>query len=403
MNGGNITDITHEEALKLLSDYYKTLKPTVSPEYIFVGNVHGDMNQFILPLIDSGIITVNGVKYGDDDIYPEARMVNLDYTINNSSTIVIYLGDMINEYMFSRQIIQILKDLLIKTSNVKFIYGNHDCSLIGRYDLFTSDLLNISEDIPTLWTTLKNELRGYPNIRIIGDKITYKNNPEDGQKFLKSYLTPLFSDLFHIFSNNLGRVCISTIVNDEPFMLSHTTWTKKALSDILLTVKPYGSRPGDHLKQQLDKITSHIPSPKSIEIIKNYSQNTDYNTLSDAVNDVFRSQSKLYISKNGLTYTRNIENIFLNHIVGHSVGHSHRDINVNIEPSSSKSERKMKLKPTIINDKKIYYFDFGCSAGYEHDEISKPDYVMVKDKTLSLSILPEFSFELKSGKYVLNV
>ena len=60
--------------------------------------------------------------------------------------------------------------------------------------------------------------------------------------------------------------------------------------------------------------------------------------------------------------------------------------------SKFNSERKKKLNPTIINGNKIYYFDFGCSAGYDHDEISRPDYVYLCEKGMFVTDLPGFSF-----------
>ena len=131
---------------------------------------------------------------------------------------------------------------------------------------------------------------------------------------------------------------------------------------------------------------------KMNDINFNISEQSDYIELSKAVNDVFKSKSRLYISKNNITYSRNTDTIFLNHIVGHTIGSEWRDINVNIKQSTYYDERMSKLNPDIINDKYIYYFDFGSSAGYDHDEISRPDYVYIKDSEMFVSNLPAFSF-----------
>ena len=93
-----------------------------------------------------------------------------------------------------------------------------------------------------------------------------------------------------------------------------------------------------------------------------------------------------------------MKNIFLNHIVGHSSGAEFRDQNVNPSPSLYYNERTSKLTPTFFNNRTVYYFDFGCSAGYDHDEISHPDFVYSNERGLFVSNLPAFSFILSNGQ-----
>lgn len=409
MKGGNITDITQREGIKLLSRYWKTMNSADEMDVIFVGDVHGDFNQFIAPLIQSKLITISSDEI-EEHIEQGMPIYTPKYIIDkNSSVKVVYLGDMVDEWIFSRSIVYMLHDLL-KTipNNVKYIYGNHDLSIISRYYLFKSRQLDISEDIPCLWNTLKKELNYVKNLKIVKNKAFLDGDEQKGSDFIFNYCCPLFEHLFTIFKENLGTVSLAIEINKTQYMISHTTWTIPALKQLISTNdSTNANRLNDFNPEQKKPLINETFDLKTellfINDVVKHKSCLDYKKLSDAVNKVFRTKTRLYLSKNLLTYTRTIDNAFLNHIVGHSPGFEYRDQHVNSSPSTYDFERKQKLSPTIISTFKIYYFDFGCSAGYDHDEISRPDYVYTTSKGMFVSNLPALSFISLNGKDALLI
>lgn len=402
MNGGNITDISQEEGVKLITKYWSNMKERVNSDICIVGDVHGDLNQFLAPLVMLGIITLTGEVTTIDDIPLPS------YTINSTDKRVIYLGDMIDEWIFGRQVVRMLRDLLEKTKNITYIYGNHDVALIGRYQLFKDGLLTIPFDLPPLWETLKSELNYRRDIKIYGTKIEKDGSVEKGEKFLQQYLTPLFEDLYWIFSHEKGQVSKACMINGESFIISHSTWTLGALRQLNEGQTSMTERPSDKVNSQLlpaiDGKNVNERSDIISDIIRVRQCPTDkYQSLSTECNRLFHSRSRLFVSRNAITYTRNKEGIFLNQITGHTPGSEWRDIGVNVGPSRFHDEREKKLVPESINGKKVYYFDFNCSAGYDHDELSRPDFVYVREEGLGVTDLPSFNFVLSNGKQAMMV
>ena len=426
LEGGNKTDIDQLQGLELIAKYWATgwqrFNNFIDAKAIFVGDVHGDMHQFIAPLVMSKVIALSGnIKTINSNIH----LYVPEFTFStNDSTRIIYLGDMVHEWLFSRSIVTLLHEILKEKKNVYYLYGNHDVSIIGRYFLFKERKLKLPYDIPALWQTLKKELNPYPDIRIHNDVILYRNSEEKGLNFLYSYIEPLFENMYQIFVNQLGRLCLCVEVNKEPFIVSHSTWTYNAikqLSEVLSSSKDSAEelnkyeRPGDRLPSQSEPLLSSdlvkthqqrfdgnmkqfiLNVRKRINYRKPQTEVTDdYILLSKICNELFLLLSRRTISKNYVTYSRNTENVFLNQIVGHSIGDEFRDINVNPGQSTYENERKNKLSPFSVNDRKIYYFDFGTSAGYDLDEISRPDFVYVDEREeLRVSKLPGFNFIAK--------
>lgn len=480
--GGNITDISEYEGVRLACQYWSAdqsdtkLDEVKKSKLIFVGDVHGDINQFIAPLVLSGLITivnaVNEVKsYGSKIYIPH-------YKINKNKTVkIVYLGDIVNEWIFNRTITYMLYDLLKNASaNVYYLFGNHDLALIGRYHLFKQNKLNLSLDIPALWETAKKELNYVRDLKIYRDKAELNGDPVKGAEYVHKHLMPVFESLYSIMNEGLGKVCLPIEVNNKRYMLSHTTWSVYGLIELIKTDKPNDidsnaglvgkknskkkedgnneqqtqeqkqvvppiddedtiaqsqiikiktpvlTRPSDLEPSQIEPITSNTSSKKYtafiqtvIDKIKPFidaqklippevHDEIDYVRLAEAVNIHFITKSRLYISKNVLTSTRTTKAVFLNHIVGHSPGDEFRDQNVNIGASTYFKERMSKLThPAYINKRIIYYFDFGCSAGYDHDEISRPDFVFSSASGLYVSTLPGFSYIKSNGKDALLV
>ena len=428
LSGGNITDISQYDGVRLISKYWASVcksgkfeefgvqKVSSSAERIvFVGDVHGDLNQFIAPLVLNNLITLTGeveerkIKSLISDDH--SVLVLPKYTIHDNVNVkVVYLGDLIDEWIFSRQVVVMLYDLLKNAKNhVFYIYGNHDLAVIGRYHLFCSKSLNLALDIPALWQTLKKELNHIKNLKIYKTVAELDGEPVKGFNYINNYVSPIFEYLFKIFESNFGAISLAIKIQNKNFMISHTTWTTNALQQLLSTHEEVKSspdaRPSDTNPEQLKPlIPSHTPNTDDIEIINSIissqqpHESIDYAKLSNAVNSVFRSKSRLFICKNFLTYTRITKTIFLNHIIGHSSGAEFRDQNVNSTPSTYFNERQSKLSPTFFNGRTVYYFDFGCSAGYDHDEIGRPDFVYSTPNGLYVSNLPAFSFINSNGK-----
>ena len=235
--GGNITDITQEMGVKLISKYWSNVEGMSNDKviYSFVGDIHGDLHQFLAPLVLNNVIKLTGdVEVVDEKIklyvpkYDVVDVKKVDGKVDDkvdscptcSSCKIMYLGDVANEWIFSRQIAIMLYDLL-KKDKVAYIYGNHDLSIIGRYHLFKEHTLKIPEDIPSLWETIKKELNCIPNIKIFRDTILYDNDAEKGERFLYEYISPLFDNLFKIFNEQLGRVSYAASFNKTPFIISH--------------------------------------------------------------------------------------------------------------------------------------------------------------------------------------
>lgn len=405
--GGNITDISQYNGIKLITSYWSSYKDIHEAPYSFVGDVHGDLHQFLAPLVINNIIKLkNSLTTIDEKIHFYIPEFEINETTSSPhSPKVVYLGDIADEWIFSRTIAAMLYKLL-KANKVIYIYGNHDLAIIGRYHLFKQRKLNFALDLPPLWETVKKELNPIRSIKFYKETILLNNSEENGLDFLYKYLEPLFENLYKIFMEGLGVVSLPVEVNKTQFIISHSTWTKNAIKQLIQkqdsTTSSNSNRPSDKEESQLLPLNpNHKPSETSINYLASIlssSSAIDYSQLANAVNDIFNGKSRLFISKNNITYSRNIENIFINQITGHSIGGEFRDINVNPTPSTYERERKEKLKPTIINGCKIYYFDFGSSAGYDHDEISRPDYVYLESNGMFVSNLPGFSFITSSGK-----
>ena len=427
MIGGNITDISQYDGVRLITKYWLSIdssnKKSLYEEYnvkilssslIFVGDVHGDFNQFLAPLVLSGLISItDSVK----EYKYKASIVYLpSYKINKSSNIkIIYLGDITNEWIFSRPIAVMLFDLLQQIPhNIKYIYGNHDLAIIGRYNLYEQKKLNFALDIPALWNTLKKELNHVKNLKIYKTIAELDGELSKGYDYIHAYLAPLFDSLYSIFIQNLGSISYVVEISKKPYMISHTTWTIQALQQLInnnYSINSVNSdRPSDNNPEQLKPLISSIPSTELTEYIETIKHSINsahnqinYQKLSNAVNKLFITKPQLYICKNLLTYTRITKNIFLNHIIGHSSGAEFRDQDVNPNPSTYYHERQSKLSPTFFNGRTVYYFDFGCSAGYDHDELSRPDFVFTNSDGLFVSNLPAFSFVISNGSDALLV
>ena len=447
MKGSNILDINQINGIKLITRYWSKQHPTVPDKSVmFVGDIHGDLHQFLAPLVLSGLITLTGkiinfeqhiYSINEEDFkvptkfnteqkqdpkhiifapkYDECDVYIPDYTINiKCNSTIIFLGDFIDEWVYSRNIICMLSSLYTHSEihkNIITIFGNHDLGIIGRYAMFRKHLISIPEDLPTTWNTMKRELRAYPNVRIIGNELTYKNKADTN--FVTEYVTPLFEEIYHIFRyhSQLAKVCF---INDEPVVISHTIWSSSAIEKFVNDVPRTTQTDREHdnlpIQSQPVAINGSSYDPAFMKLILrelgNYNSkipNGDVSNLISNMNKLYFTRSNKFMCKNNITYTRTVEKACLNQVVGHTPGGWFRDIGANPGLSQFNSERLKKLEPTMNNNCKLWYFDFGVSAGYDRDEISRPDFVYTTAKGFEVTNLDAFKYCLNKDKYGMNV
>lgn len=400
--GGNKIDIPVKDAVKLVTSYWSQQQKEYEPPYVFVGDVHGDMHQFLAPLVLCGIIRLTGkiikVKYSE---YEECNMYIPEYELlDNPETTVIYLGDMIDEWICSREIVYMLYDLLVHSESVRYVFGNHDLNVIGRYKLWEAGKLNLRKDVANLYHTVKKGIRHFENINFVNKEVTYKG--KDGSAFLHEYVRPIFEKLYKIFADDLGQLSIAVEIKDIPYIVSHCTWRVKSLLALCnfnmcrLWREKLNECDKSEIMQKplLDGAVIDEDDVKCVNKYINKHPETleEYEELSSACNNIFRAQSALFIAINNVTYTRIVDNIFLNQITGHTFGGEWKDAGINPDNSYTYEERINKLNPLIVNDKQIYYFDFACSAGYNVEEYSTPCFVYTVDDEFKISDLPTFVF-----------
>lgn len=400
--GGNTTDITQMDALKLIVKYWSSLNINhIETPYCFVGDIHADFNQFLAPLICTGLIKLTGkiILFSQDNSeYPEANIYIPEYTINSEcKTKIMFLGDLVDEWIFSRNIVCMLYKLLAHdklTNNIFYCFGNHDLSIVGKYNVFKQYMsqkkcFDVFTNLPNVWIAMKRELSGSANVKIECNKLFYKTNNEfkENDLFVNSYLSLYFEVMYELYCK-YGKFAYVAYLNKSPFIISHTTWTPIAIEHYLkniprkvqkrtsniLETEPITNSANQDIKPFESVLDSLNDLNKQIEFPAN-----EYNSLVSLINTFKLSRTNEYVSANELTYTRNNNNVFVSQIVGHSAGGAFRDLDVNSEFATYNNERINKLKPVIKNNCKIYYFDFNASSGYDHDEISRPDFVYLDE------------------------
>jgi hypothetical protein len=415
MKGGNVHDIKQEIGVKLITKLYFERKPNDEfpdkEKTIIVGDIHGDLHQLLAPLVINNIIKLTGevveLKYNDmnDELEQEfdessVWMPVFDVVSNNKVKLIL-LGDIVDEWIFSRTILVLLCNLMDKI-NIEIIIGNHDIAIISRYELFRQGMLNVFFDIPILWNTIKKELKPYKRIHVYGNIIEYDGNTELGNKFLIEYMQVYFNCLYKIFQHDCAKIGTTIKLKNNMFIVSHTTWTLKSLLELINEVNDGASRPNDSNEIQKYPILPETRDNDEVKKIKTTNvSNENLSKFVVLVNKIFKGSTRLYCSKNKLVSGRGNRGIIFNTICGHTIGGAARDIGVNVEFSELENERKKHLNPETIEGKSIYYFDFGASAGYNHDEISRPDFITICDDKINISNLNSFTFETINEKHAL--
>lgn len=382
MHGSNLgVDITSFNAIRLIINYWKNIKPIddINIESIGVGDCHGDLHQFLAPLIINNIIELTGnlkkTSYNKDvEIDNDFRYIFIpEFKIIKSSNIpIIYVGDLIDGGMFSRQILRMIYKLIKHKTNVFYLYGNHECRWIGNYDKFKSGE-NIKDLIPY---SIETFLRGFnidefPDISVSDTKIKYKNDLAKGDNFLNNYWAGQMKLLYHMHKKGMMHVCYPY----KNIMFSHTTWNYNSLK-LLLN------------KNELENL-------KDIYKLDINNQISEYKKYSNIINKRFITLPISDVERNKITYTRNIDNpLYFNHVCGHTQPDLWREIGVNKGQATFYEERKIKASGVKIGNVIVYYIDFSVSGVFDEDYVSRPDYVMfLNEKTLTVSNLPGFYFE----------
>lgn len=457
--GSNITYIRPKSAVGLISKYWSSVEPNINNKTIFVGDIHGDLHQFLAPLVMSGLITLDGtvkeianenaykstmfVKGSETDIvskvehFPELNLYIPSYKVNsNCSSKIVFLGDVIHEWIFSRPILYMLTDLLRNVPDkLIFIYGNHDCNILAQYPLFRRRKLNIEKCLETTFHTMSNELSMFPNVNFNKFELIYMNSSDKGIEFMYSYMSHLFEPLYEIYSNCLGTLSKCFVIDSVPIIVSHTTWNMTMVPRVVLekNLNSYLQDSDNSVYEKLNPDYETKPESKTyimklfksvrdpdlahLRVIREKLLNlklnvSDYEHISDSMNDIFNGLKSITLSNNMILYNRSTEFIFMNHIIGHTPGFEWREVGINVTPCTYRNERLEKLKPEIINDKSVYYWDFHCSAGYDLSEYSRPDFVYVDNNRMErnrdgkrihedvfeMSNLPSFNFIINNEK-----
>lgn len=452
--GANITRISLHAGIDLALDYWLHIQPTLTNHTIFVGDVHADINQFIAPLVMSGLITLTGelalipneqaykstifAKTDKDEElmnlphYDELTLFVPKYTINKTCTSkIIYLGDLIHEWIFGRVVMYMLHDLLNQVpDNIVYIYGNHDLNVLAIYPLYRRRLINMGNIMQTTYDTMAKELNMYKSVHFYQFKVDFNGDELLGQVFTYAYLAHIFEPLYDIFVNRRGRLSHYINIDNVPFIVSHCVWDLKWIPNFIdskasgmnnnLSYVHYSvySRVTDYKAKPESKeylLSLHSccksksgPSPTSVDITKLTERKLkgyEYRELSEAMNDIIDGSQFIALTNNIMLKNRVTYNMFVNQITGHTPGGSWRDIGANVGHSTFYEERLKKLTPELHNERYLFYWDFNASAGYDKDEFSRPDFVYVANEHVNVQTysadeindtneLPESIFEI---------
>lgn len=328
---------TPKELIRLIVWKYRAIRPASPfndkdrPSAIFVGDVHGDLNQFLLPLLDSGSITLTGEIEVIDGAFPEDTLYIPKFTAHETKTNVYYLGDMVDKWIFTRTIAVMLERVLKACPNVKFCFGNHD---IIRLQSLTDEVLkkHIWWCVPDLY----KELAYSTNITM--KRVNkYKESTEMFEKFARAYFSPVFKAFKEIVKLDNAQVLFEHATPKAKYICSHTYTCADALTEIGL---PETCRNIDEINKRFKELV--------------------------ATND------KLISGKCKLFWNRDKEPIFDNCVVGHTPGATLETINRG--PIHFYEDRKQKCLPQKLGNKNVYYFDLAASAGMQAGDISAPDY-----------------------------
>ena len=384
---------------------------------IFVGDCHGDLYQFLAPLILTGFAKFKDHEIEDKYIkgsriepYDEMAREDLRSSLGISLTPeieylfkipfihleyepsvlknrrIIYLGDYVDRGIASMTILLLIQDIKKRTNvDIEFLIGNHEAFAINVLNRVYEENKPLREKMITyqnmLFTFLSNyrkfEIKdNFPPITLHGDTVMFDGDRKKGInlvfQFYKSY-----AKLLSTFVNKRYFKLFSSY---HEFLVAHNIVTKNMLR-IFSARSPFS----------IDEI-----DPKDVKL------------LAFAVNEAFYNMPIGDIIASGLLMQRTLEGCTFNMIVGHTVGGSKKMIGFNNLESYSNEDRWKHLIPYIPpgQTNKIYFFDFGVTFGEDEYNYSKPDFVMFKDgKPTGLSQLDAIQMSddiQKTSKIAIN-
>lgn len=352
---------------------------TTNSRLLFIGDVHGDLNQFLLPLVDNGIIELTGrvqTAYKGKTIERISNVYVPEFKILRTDIDVYYLGDFIDEGNYSRNIVLMLDELTKKLERLHLVIGNHEANLLSYYNRWKEKTLRFA-DVKSYWSTLQKELSAYEEVQLVKDQLIIRKKGVKSEDFLYDYTTPLFKTLHKLFISSKIKIAYECKLGSSTFIVSHTLITNRAINDLIAGIP---RRKGDDTRPIVGG------DPKSIGI--------------DQINDMFLHSTSEFIGANRLVYNRLEKDLrFDNYIVGHTPGGSLRQLHINEKLCKFDDERAQHCTPTKPDARhSIYYFDILASAGLDHDNVSTPDYFYWENDMMKVSHANALHLEYASDK-----
>lgn len=333
-------DITQHEAILITTQYlykYQESHDRVNYKHIFVGDVHGDLLQFILPLIDTGTITLTGKVTSVKQKYTELDIHLPEYSCNKCNSEIYYLGDLVDGWIFSRQVVIMLARIMRECKNVHLCFGNHDATYMVNSD--TTDMSKFDKH----YGSLRHLGNSYSTLKFYRGK--FIDSPDD---FLSEYYRPMLLAYKELWK--MGEVMHYVVTDIGVLVASHTIITTTALEDL-----------GVEYKEPLKELVSDI-------------------------NKAFKTKDAAYIEKNRLLSNRSdAKRVFPKQIVGHTVGGLYYlppdKPEVNPVPVRTTEDRIQHCTPT----NGIYYIDIGASASDYTSYTSTPDYYYIANGKMNVT------------------
>lgn len=355
--------------------------------YLFIGDIHGDLNQFLAPFHIHKIY-----KNFNYDIYSNSFTWENDVNYNKYS--LIFLGDIFHYSVYDDIIANTLLKMLDKQLTWKWILGNHD-SLIISYGLLKDkkNFLKIYN-----YSYFKHIFRSYlPGVQYLF------NNNED--MFNKIY--PYLNELYHtndisakmISAMKQNKICYSCVINNH--FVSHASITKEGINEFIMLLK-YENSFIKYIKN--DFVITNQNSCHLFSSIDNDIINDDtYYKLKKSTSMIYISKilNKLFLNLNGSYFLQKIQllNVVSPDCLFHSInGHISGIKIINNENSKhnifnykscyNPIQRNINCKLGMLNYNGTLtkYIDFGSSVKdvfenftYKMLKISQPDYLILEN------------------------
>ena len=390
-----IVELVRKYWLSRTEDLRALITPSIKT--IIVGDVHGDLNQLLPPLIATGTLELLDEI---PEVVDEAHNLYIPkYTVHAGSPVKIYfLGDIVDEGPCSRECAIILANVMKNADNVYFVFGNHDLNQLAYFPVITPDVPTM---MPSLWQSLKPETLELENVSV---HINTIRPPDYAVEYWRATVNALHS-IFH--SPNSG-LCF--YLSDIKYVVSHCVLTNRSVQDL---VYGHARRSNEYLRKKYlinegerfptsstgkadiddDSESAAIRSRKNITGGFHQWWNEASEKNCAKLNNIFKRSSCEVLQANKATYSREESNALWDSIVGHTIGgiFTAGKLVVNVIPVNTDQDRQRHLVPSISSNthKRVLYFDFGCSCFQPLGGKSSPDFVMIdQNGRMTLSCLP---------------